>query len=169
MGNLLFSPSGRINSGDFMKGVTLIVLITLGVGLLPVISSALAILSILTLVFLWCWVVLWVKRYHDGGKSGWMCLLPIIVYIVLATIMSMILPAMFTDPEAAAAIEEAATAAAEAGDFGAMFKAASGGAMSTVGKIVVPLIGAALSYGIAFLFNGMIKGDAHDNQFGPQT
>ena len=123
MGNLLFSPSGRINSGDFMKGATLIIVITLVLGLLPIISAGFAALSIVTLVFLWCWVVLWVKRYHDAGKSGWTCLLPIIVYLVLAAIVGIVLPGMFTDPEAAAAAAEAAAEAAETGDFGAVFKA----------------------------------------------
>jgi len=169
MGNLLFSPSGRINSGDFMKGATLIIVITLVLGLLPIISAGFAALSIVTLVFLWCWVVLWVKRYHDAGKSGWTCLLPIIVYLVLGGIVAVALPAMFIDPEAAAAAAEAAAEAAETGDFGAVFKAAAGGGMTTMGKIIVPLAGAAVSYGIAALFNGMIKGDAGDNQFGPQT
>ena len=169
MGNLLFSPSGRINSGDFMKGATLIIVITLVLGLLPIISAGLAALSVVTIVFLWCWVVLWVKRYHDAGKSGWTCLLPIIVYLVLAAIVGIVLPGMFTDPEAAAAAAEAAAEAAEAGDFGAIFKAAAGGGMTTMGKIIVPLASAAVSFGVAFLFNNMINGDAGDNQFGPQT
>jgi len=171
MGNLLFSPSGRINSGDFMRGVTLIVVVTLVLGLLPIISPALALLNIVTLVFIWCWVVLWVKRYHDGGKSGWMCLIPIIIYLIVGGIVSFLVSQSFVDVDAVAAAQEATQEAAEAGDFSAAMKAAlSGGSgMTTTGMIVAALAGAAVSYGIAFLFNNMIKGDAHDNQFGPQT
>ena len=165
MGNLLFSPSGRINSGDFMKGVTLIVIVTVVLGLLPVLSTGLAALGIIGFVFLWCWVVLWVKRYHDAGKSGWMCLVPIIVYIIVALIVNSVVSSMFIDPNFAAVIEEAT----ESGDLSALFKAAGSGGLTKTGLIVKALAAGAVSYGIAFLFNNMIKGDAGDNQFGPQT
>ena len=165
MGNLLYSPSGRINSGDFMKGVTLIVVVTVALGLLPILSSGLAALGIIALVFLWCWVVLWVKRYHDAGKSGWMCLVPIIVYLIVAAIVSSVISGMFADPEVVAAITEAT----ETADFSALMKFAGSGGMTKTGIIVNALVSGAVSYGVAFLFNNMIKGDAGDNQFGPQT
>ena len=78
MGNLLFSPSGRISPADFMRGATILIVVGLVLGLLPILMPALAMLSIIFLVMLWCWIVLWVKRYHDGGKSGgarcWPCI-----------------------------------------------------------------------------------------------
>jgi len=169
MGNLLFSPSGRINSNEFMKGATFLVLVTFVLGLLPIISLALGLLQIVTFVFIWCWIVLWVKRYHDGGKSGWMCLLPIIVYLVVVSIASVLVSGMFVDADAAAAATEAATEAAEAGDIAAVFKLAlsGGGGVTKMGVFATAAVGAAVSYGIAFLFNNMIKGDEHENQYGP--
>ncbi len=163
MGNLLFSPSGRIGPGEFMSGVMILVVVTLVLGLLTVFAPALAALNIVGLVFFWCWVVLWVKRYHDGGKSGWMCFVPIIVWLMLGMIIGMILPGMFEDPEAAAAIAEAT----EDGDIMGVMKASIGGGMTVTGQIVNAVVGAALSYIVALVFNGMIKQDMHDNQFGP--
>ena len=114
---------------------------------------------------LWCWVVLWVKRYHDGGKSGWMCLIPIIIYIIISGIVSTVLAGMFVDTEAIAAIADAQ----EQADLGALMSMMGKGGMTTTGLIVTALAGAAVSYIIAMVFNNMIKHDAHDNQFGPEA
>ena len=165
MGNLLFSPSGRINPSDFMRGVTVLIVIGLILGLLPIFVPALTMLGIIGIVLLWCWIVLWVKRYHDAGKSGWMCLVPIIAFIIVGMIVSFILKAMFTDPNVAAALE-----AAEANqDIGAIFKLSMSGGLTKMGQIVNVLAGAAYSYVLAMVFNGMIKRDDHENQFGPAS
>ena len=165
MGNLLFSPSGRIGPGQFMSGVKILVIIAVVLAILPAFVPALVMLNILGLVMLWCWVVLWVKRYHDGGKSGWMCLIPIIIYIILSLIVSTILAGMLVDTEAIAAITEAQ----EQADLGALMSMMGKGGMTTTGLIVTALAGAAVSYIIAMVFNNMIKHDAHDNQFGPEA
>lgn len=165
MGNLLFSPSGRIGPGQFMSGITVVIVASLVLGLLPIFVPALAMLSILGLVLLWCTIVLWIKRYHDGGKTGWMCLIPIIVTGVIGAIASTVLAGMFVDPDAAAALAEAA----EAGDFGALLGSAGKGGMTTMGAIIVNVVGAVISYVIAMVFNNMIKHDAHDNQYGPEA
>lgn len=170
MGNLLFSPSGRVNSEDFMRGATLLIIIGFVIGILPALSPALAVFGIVGLVLMWCWIVLWVKRYHDSGKSGWMCLLPIIVYLIAAGIVTTILQQILVDPDAAKAALEATQEAAEAGDFGALFKAAgAANALSMIDKIIIQLASAAVAYGIAMIFNNIISGQAGDNQFGPQS
>jgi len=165
MGNLLFSPSGRIGPGQFMSAVTILVLVGAVLGLLPIFVPALAILGIVGFVMIWCWIVIWVKRYHDGGKSGWMSLIPIVVWIVIGVIVSQVLAKMFADPAAA----EALLAATEAGDFGGIFKASMGGGMTKTGQLINVGVGAAVSYLVAVVFNGMIKHDAHDNQYGPEA
>ena len=165
MGNLLFSPSGRIGPGQFMSGVNLLVIISFVLALLPIFVPVLGVLGIISLVLIWCWIVIWVKRYHDGGKSGWMCLIPIIVWIVIGIIAGMILPKMFADPAAA----EAVLAATESGDIGAILKASMSGGMTTMGQLINAVLGAVVSYGVAVVFNKMIQHDAHDNQFGPEA
>lgn len=165
MGNLLFSPSGRIGPGQFMSGVQILIIVAVVLAILPALVPALVMLNILGLVMLWCWVVLWVKRYHDGGKSGWMCLIPIIIYIIIGGIVSTVLAGMFVDTEAIAAIADAQ----EQADLGALMSMMGKGGMTTTGLIVTALAGAAVSYIIAMVFNNTIKHDAHDNQFGPEA
>jgi len=165
MGNLLFSPSGRIGPGQFMSGVTILIIISVVLGLLPIFVPALGMLGIIGLVLIWCWIVLWVKRYHDGGKSGWMCLIPIVVWFAISMVVGMILPGMFQDPAAA----EAIAAATAEGDLMAVMKSSMGGGMTTMGQLINLAIGAVVSYLIAMIFNNMIKHDDHDNQFGPEA
>jgi uncharacterized membrane protein YhaH (DUF805 family) len=164
MGNLLFSPSGRIGPGQFMKGATILVIVGFILAALPAISPALTMVGIIGIVTYWCWIVLWVKRYHDGGKSGWMCLIPIILYMIIGTILSVVLAGMFVDVEAMQEMAEAS----EAGDFGALMGMMGAGVTKT-GTLIMAAAAAVVSYLIAFLFNKMIKHDAHDNQFGPEA
>jgi len=166
MMNLLFSPSGRINSAEFMKAAYILIAIAAILALLPLISTSLSFLGILGLVMIWCWVVLWVKRYHDGGKSGWMCLIPIVIWIVLSWILSAVVLPMFAG-DAVKAAQEAANAAAASGDIGAVFKAAMGSTKATA--LPSAILGAVASFAVAFLFNNMIKGDPGENQFGPAS
>lgn len=166
MGSLLFSPSGRIGPSEFMKGVMVLVILGFILAGLPALGPALGALSVVGIVLYWCWIVLWIKRYHDGGKSGWMCLIPIVVFLIIGGIVGYFLTSMFTDPEAAAAAAEAAAS----GDLAAVFQSAlSGGGVTKTGILVVGVASAVVSYVIAMVFNGMIKSDPHDNQFGPAT
>ena len=162
MGNLLFSPNGRINPSEFTKAA--LILIALGFILaLPEafgMSGALTtIAGLISFLLLYPWVVIWIKRYHDAGKSGWTCLVPIIIYIIAAIILMMVL----------------------LGDeFMAMFQAASEGASQAEteamaeemgqGKQISLLIATTvLSAAIALGFNAIIKRDDHENQFGPAS
>ena len=40
-------------------------------------DSLAALAGIVSFALIYPWIVIWIKRYHDGGKSGWMSLLPI--------------------------------------------------------------------------------------------
>lgn len=156
--NLLFSPNGRLSSGEFMKLAA--GLIVLGVlfslpqlmGMSPVASS---LTTLLGLVSYYCWVVIWIKRYHDAGKPGVMCLIPIAVYIVLATIVSLsMMGNIFTEM---------------------MNIAAEGGAMTPqeqqdlMRPVMLPMIigNTIVAAIVAFGFNAIIKHDPSHNQYGP--
>ena len=161
MGNLLFSPSGRINSAEFMKGTIILVVIgalltlpgTLG---MKGIGTALGTLSYL-LAF--PWVVIWIKRYHDGGKSGWMCLIPLIVYaVLLIVVMGAMLGSEFSQ------LIEMATSGASQAEQEAFTENMMKGK-----EIPLTLAGIGTSLVVAFLFNSMIKRDDHENQFGPAS
>jgi len=115
------------------------------------------VLGIVSIIFLWCWIVLWIKRYHDAGKSGWMSLLPIVVYIILFLVIIFgyageeisNLMAVATDPDASVEAEAALDA--------------------KIGGIPFLLGTSLFSAIVAFGFNSLIKSDPDDNQFGPAT
>lgn len=161
MGNLLFSPSGRINSGEFLKAA--LILIAVGFVLnLPSLLGMKAIatpLGLLSYLLAYPWIVIWVKRYHDSGKSGWMCLIPLLVYIVI------FLVAMFMalGNEIGQIFELAASGASQAEQ-----EAAAEG-MIEGKEMLVGMIGIVASLVVVLLFNALIKHDDHENQFGPES
>lgn len=166
MGNLLFGPNGRISPADFMKGSLVLIIISFILGLLPLISMSLSmIFGILGLALIYCWVCLFMKRMRDGGKSGWMCLVPILAFIVASFISGMIVSAIMVG--GMAGNEEALAAAAESGDISAVMDAAQGMAKKTA--IPSAILGAVVSYLIAFVTNKVVGHDANDNQYGPET
>lgn len=162
MGNLLFSPNGRITPDEFMKGAYVLIAIGIILGLLPLVSMSLSmIFSLLGLVTLWCWIVLFIKRFHDGGKVGWMCLLPILAFIVSSFIIGGIVTGMVGGT---AMSEQAIQDAAQSGDLSAVMDATSGLARKTA--IPSAIAGAVVSFAIAYVTNMLIKRDG-DNQYGP--
>lgn len=156
--NLLFSPSGRIGPSEFVKGAMALIIFGIVSSFISYagFSAALeAILGLLTLVTLYCWVVLWIKRYHDAGKSGSKALIPIILYVIVATIAM-----FFLMGDLLALIFEAAAEGAEPSDeqIEAMTK-----------DIMIPVIIVTVLIQLAFVFgfNRLIKHDPNDNQYGP--
>jgi len=170
MGNLLFSPSGRINSAQFIKGAMILIGIMFLIKITPLISSQLSsILSIVGLVFIWCWIVLWVKRYHDAGKSGWLSIIPILLWGILGYFVSQMVTNAVVPTETMSAFKDAVAEATEAGNFTEMFSVMQGAEaleISRIATLPTAIAGAIWSAIIAFAFNAMIKHQPEENQFG---
>ena len=161
MGNLLFSPSGRIGPSEFTKAATILIILgaILSLPELMGMKSIATITGLISFLLLYPWVVIWIKRYHDAGKSGWTCLVPIIIFIIASIALMMVL----------------------LGDsFMAMFQAASEGASQSESEAMaeemlkdkqLPLLISTtiLSFAVALGFNSLIKRDDHENQFGPAS
>lgn len=165
LGNLLLSPSGRIDSANFMRAAYVLIAVTFLINLLPMVSVALGgALKLLLIVTYYCWVVLFIKRFRDGGKSAWMVLLPIVVFGIASMIIGQIVPPMFA-PELYSNMQEAMIEAAAGGDFGSIMAATMqitkeyGEPLAK--KIALPssVIFALVSFAIAWVFNAMIKHD----------
>lgn len=168
MMNLLFSPKGRIGSAEFMRGAFVLIAMAVIVRLSSLVNFGLSmILGILALVSLWCWVVLWVKRFHDGGKSGWMSLVPIIIFLIAGYIGGEVMNNMF----AADLIEEMERSAADAlisGGMWEMFSSLLSASEAMAKKMAIPgaIFGAVLSGAFSYIGNKMIKHDPQENQYG---
>lgn len=77
---LYLSFDGRINRKPFWIGLIVLGIVNLGVQVIismafPGSNTAVMLTALVTLVYLYPMVAIYVKRCHDRGKSGWWCLL----------------------------------------------------------------------------------------------
>ncbi|MBC6403188.1 MAG: hypothetical protein GDA39_09325 [Hyphomonadaceae bacterium] len=198
MMNLLFSPCGRINSQEFMKGARILIfgpfVVLMAVSIAYAYAAGVETLSsflftvlsfplfwywimpmavdgavygamdgdwVMVLVFslhmvssfliYWCWVVLWVKRYHDGGKSRWRCLVPVGVLIISRFIFFSIIGFVMTVTSYFFGYTEFLQGIPE------------------VFLLLVAVFGLnlAIPYLVASSFNRTIRHDPNDSRFGP--
>ena len=165
MGNLLFSPSGRIGPAAFMKGMLVLAAISAALSFLPFISDGLVmIVGILSLVLYVPLVFLGIKRSHDAGRSGWFSIVLVLITWGVGFVLGLLLLPMFMGSAMDTAAIEAAS---ETGDMSAVFDAAGEMAKKTaIPSAIASLVSFAVS---AFIFNAINKSDPGDNQYGPAT
>ena len=170
MGNLLFSPNGRIGPQEFFKGMMILAVISAVITLTGLVnfklSQTLGLVSFLLLIPLF---FLLIKRSHDSGKSGWMSIvwfiLWIIVFMILGMLMSTIMPSA-AETELKEALESAMLEGGGLGDIMALTKE-MGPAIakqSAIPSAIAGLVGTAVA---AFVINMLNKHDDHENQYGP--
>ncbi len=164
MNNLYFSPKGRLGPSAFMRAAILLIIINFVFAVLPLLSATFYFLAApVGLLLFWALFCTWARRLHDAGKSAWMFLLVLLVYIIIGSLTTKLIY-MLTgfDPVAAQA-----AAAAKGTDFMAIMKASVG----TTRPIALPIAitGAVTSYIIFFVGNRVLKSDPEENQYGPAT
>lgn len=165
MGNLLFSPSGRIGPDAYFKGMMIIAVISALINLLLFVSVGLAmVVSLIGLVLLIPLVFLGIKRSHDAGKSGWMVLTHLLLYFGVSFALSFILQNVLG---IGAVDQDAINAAAESGDLSAIMDAA--GAAAKAAAIPGAISGLVATAASAFLINMLNPSDPGANQYGPAT
>ncbi|PHQ66820.1 MAG: hypothetical protein COB92_06830 [Robiginitomaculum sp.] len=165
MGNLLFSPSGRIDAHTFKRGAVILLtinvllwqawLISLGAGVIAFFAS---------LVLVYCWGCLFAKRFHDASKSGWMYLLIFIIFLVVSYMVGSVLlgvmsPDIVTEAENLQETIDMDNPDVEylLGVYDRMLKA-----MSLPFTISYLAVGGALAFGV----NAMLKTDPEPNEHG---
>jgi uncharacterized membrane protein YhaH (DUF805 family) len=145
---LFFSGDGRIGQKDFWIGVLILALIWF---LAPVLHL---LAPIIWLVVAYCWVCVFSKRLHDFGKSGWLMLLPVGVWMG-----AFILAMVFGGVTAVSAIATAMSAGREPVSWTVLF-----GALWTM----LALFGVAALIKLVFLlWVGLSPGDPDQNRYGP--
>jgi len=159
MGNLLFSPNGRINPSDFTKGALILIIIGAVLNFLPVLGIGKGLqqaLGVIPYLMIYPWICLFMKRFRDAGKSGWMSLVPFVIYVIGAIVLTIGL--------LGGEIMSMAETISEGGDPESMAED------MVQGKLVPMAIASTLlSAVVAFGFNAMLKRDDHENQFGPAS
>ena len=165
MGNLLFSPKGRIGPSEFMKGMIILAVVSTVLGLLALVSMKAAMVgSVVSLVFLYPLFCLLIKRSHDAGRSGWMSLAWFVLLIIVSVIVSqLVMMVMGGDAakELEAAMEEAVTSGAGMSDILAMTGevAKTTAIPSAIASLIATVLG-------AYVINLLNKSDPDENQYG---
>jgi len=165
MGNLLFSPSGRINAQTFHKGAVILLVINVLLWQAWLISLAAGVIAFFaSLILVYCWGCLFAKRFHDASKSGWMYLLIFTIFLVVSYIVGSVLlglmsPEIVKEAEALQDSIDMDNPDVEylLGVYDRMLKA-----MSLPFTISYLAVGAALSFGV----NAVLKTDPDPNEHG---
>ena len=172
MGNLLFSPSGRIGPGAFMKGMMILAIIGAVISLTGLInfqiSQILGFVSFLLVIPLF---FLLIKRTHDAGRSGWMSIVWFILWLVIFVIISMIMSAVMPSAAEAELKQAVESAMLDGSGFSGIMELSKEMGPAVAKEAAIPsaisgLVGTGLA---AFLINMLNKSNDHDNQFGPAT
>jgi len=164
MGNLLFSPSGRIGPSAYMKGMIVLAVISAVINIVPLFSPGLAmILGFASLILIIPFIFLGIKRSHDAGKSGWMVLIHIVIFIIVSIALYFVLKTLGLGPSPE--MQAAVNAAGEAGDIGEVMRLSGEMAKGTaIPSAISSIVGTLVS---AYLINMLNKQDSGDNQYGP--
>jgi uncharacterized membrane protein YhaH (DUF805 family) len=154
--NTMLNPKGRIGPATFRNAALILIVIGAILSLAPLLNPMLALLGILGLVLIWPWVVIWVKRLHDAGKSGWWFLAVLVLWLIVSVAVSLILTAQFApaSPDLAGSTDFAAIMAAMTEQMSATV------VPSTIASVVISLI-------FVLGANAVLKSDPGPNAYGP--
>ncbi|MDG1126378.1 MAG: DUF805 domain-containing protein [Hellea sp.] len=166
--NTYLSPKGRMNSNDFKKAAYILILIGLFyrvfLWLLPP-SVIQIILMLMSFLILYSWLAIWIKRYHNAGKSGWYSLLPIITLMFLNSLSERILIINFDAGYVAFREEMMALSKNPSGDISAFFEIMDKSLQPFPSVILSSLVASLV---VVIMFNSyIISSDDHENQYGP--
>lgn len=157
--SVLFAPNGRINPSQFQTGALLLLGISFLLALVPLTGNG-ALMGVQTLVglaMIYPWVVLWRKRLHDNGKSGWFLLLILVVWFILSIISGQIVTMLFAG--------DMMQAMQDVTGFSQMMQAQA----QLAQELALPNAISSLIVGLVVVFgaNAILKSDPQENRYGP--
>ncbi|WP_409432317.1 DUF805 domain-containing protein [Litorimonas sp. RW-G-Af-16] len=174
MGNLLFSPNGRIGPSDFLRGLAMLALVAAVIAIAPLINYSLAsILSLASLLIAIPTFFILIKRCHDAGKSGWMSILFFIMILFITGLLQYFAQQATGGEEMAAmkaASQELATSGAGFGEIMTQTAALAeeyGPAIAKNTALATAIAGFVGTMLGGYLTNLMLKQEPHENRFGP--
>ena len=154
-----FNPQGRLNPAEYIRGGSILIVAGVILSLIQQtgIVTIMVLANLVTLFLAYPWVVLWIKRYHEGGKSGWFAMIPLFVFVIGFYFVSHLIFSV----EFKTLIEAYETGVSQEELAGLMEELIKP-------KEVLFLLVTTL-YSLAFLhvFNKLIKSDPNENQYGP--
>jgi uncharacterized membrane protein YhaH (DUF805 family) len=165
---LFLTPNGRIDQPTYWRAV----LILFGISAALTVASAFVstFIGFLSVVFIWPWIAVHVKRFHDSGKTGWMTVAMVVLAVIVSMVSSLILPGLFGVDQLA--LQEEMMRDIERSSSGDPASAMAA-AMQASQKIAqAQLLPGILSTGIVTGVVGAVMGainktDPNDNPYGP--
>ncbi len=149
IGNVLFSPNGRIGQQDYWIGILILIGGNIVANFIPILGF------LISLGLIWVGIAVYGKRLHDSGKTAWIHLLPWALSAVLFLVGVVI---MVASAISAGIISESST------DFSTdqiIALVSAGG----VGLLLLGL--SSLVWVIYTIWVGVMAGDPGENRFGP--
>jgi uncharacterized membrane protein YhaH (DUF805 family) len=152
----LFNPKGRIGPVTFRNNALILVGIGVLMGLVPLVWPS-PLLAIIGLVLLYPTAVLWIKRLHDAGKSGWLFLGVFVVQLGLGLAANFLIIRPMAPPQAPV----------NPGDVAAVMANASAQMQATA--IPTTIVSLVIGLAVVLIGNALIKSDPGPNAYGPPS
>lgn len=165
---LYLNPNGRIEQPTYWRAV----LVLFGISaVLSFISAFVSpFLGFVGILFIWPWIAVHVKRFHDAGKTGWLTVAMVLLAVVVSIVLALFLPALFGVDQAALQAEmqrEIEQASASGNPAAAMSVAMEASKKAAQAQLIPSLVSTLIVTGVVGAVMGLFKTDPNDNQYGP--
>jgi len=161
MGNLLFSPNGRIARNRFWQGMVILTVASVLVAAGAVMIGTLV--SLFGYLLIYPYICVYGKRLHDAGLTAWWVIGVWFGTVVLNFILSLILTPMFMGEEELK-IQEEMTERMMTGDFAGMMEGAEILASQLLPLTIFLTVVTNL---VAALVVGLLPSEPRENKHGP--
>jgi len=148
----ILNPSGRIGPVTFRNAALLPILAGSLLSILPYFRPDLAMISFASLLLFYPWLVIWVKRFHDAGKSGSLFWAVLAVWLVAGVLANQFLVTLFVP---------------EPPPIDPNFIWLSMQAQMQANALPATLISAVIALGFVLVVNEELKSDPGENAYGP--
>lgn len=167
--DLFLSPNGRIDQPTYWRGLIILLVISIAISALSAFVNPF--ISMLGILFIWPWIAVHVKRFHDSGKSGWLTIAIVVAAMIISLILGAILPGLFGVDMAGlqAEMQREIEDITSDGDPSEMMSVMTQWTQRIAQAQLLPsLASTAIVTGLIGVIMGAInKTDPNDNKFGP--
>lgn len=149
----LFDPEGRMGPDAFLRAALILVVIGALLSLLPLVTASMM-LSMVSLVLVYPWAVIWIKRLHDAAKPGWMFAPILVLYLIVAWGSAYFISQFF---------------APEQGPQPTDFSSAMAMARERAQLVAIPsaIVSVFISFVFVLIGNALLKSDPGPNAYDP--
>ncbi|HRJ02115.1 MAG TPA: DUF805 domain-containing protein [Hyphomonas sp.] len=165
---LYLSPNGRIDQPTYWRAVWILFGISCALSALSAFVSPF--LGMLGLLFIWPWIAVHVKRFHDSGKTGWLTLAIVVLAIIVSFVASAALLGAFgaNSIEAQLEMQRQIEDAASSDPSAAISAAMDATKQMAQAQLLPSILSTAIVTGVVGFVMGLInKTDPNENQYGP--